>query len=85
MSCYRAGDKFPNPQNECSTLEPCYRASTKREHAHETLNAIIIRATSRGFLHATGPAAEHASPIAYMHDDDTECEAPGVSDYGTLA
>ncbi len=40
---------------------------------------------SRGFLDAEGTATEHASTIAYMHDEDTGSETSGAIDYGTLA
>jgi hypothetical protein len=43
------------------------------------------QAASQGFLDAEGNATEHASAIAYMHDEDTESDASGVSEYGTLA
>jgi len=49
------------------------------------LEEVISHAASQGVLGSEGTAAEHASAAAYLRDEDTESEASGGSDYGTLA
>ena len=44
------------------------------------LEEVGSHAASRGFLHAEGTAAEHASTIAYMHDEDAENDTCGMSE-----
>ena len=46
---------------------------------------MVDLSASRGFLDAEGTATEHAPATAYMHDEDTDSETSGASDYGTLA
>jgi hypothetical protein len=48
------------------------------------LEEVGSHAASHGFLDAGGTATEHASAIAYIHDEDAGSETSGVSDYGTL-